>query len=108
MKVTLALDGVLPESGEARELIVSAAKECVTNCIRHAEGDRVELTIRTGEDGCTATFTNNGRNPSGPIREGGGLSSLRRRVERAGGEMRLSHSSRFALILNLPKEGKTV
>lgn len=104
MNVDLELDGVLPDSGETRELIVSAARECVTNCIRHAEGDRVTLQIRSDAAGCTAVFTNNGVQPDGPIREGGGLSSLRKRVEQAGGEMQLANDPRFALILNLPKK----
>lgn len=104
MGVTLALEGALPSAPWMEELITDAARECVTNCVRHAGGDRVTVaaTRRTGVR--TVVITNSGRVPQGPIAEGGGLSALRKKVEARGGEMRLSHAPRFALILNLPEQ----
>ena len=103
MKVSLTLDGYLPESENAARLIVAAARECVTNCVRPAQGSRVSVAIRSRSGVCTVTITNDGAAPTGPITEGGGLSALRRSVERAGGEMHIAWSPRFALILNLPE-----
>jgi len=101
MGVTLETEGYLPHGGALEELVAAAARECVTNCVRHARGSRV--TVRLSERGgvYTAAITNDGQVPAGPIAEGGGLSALRRRVEGAGGEMHLAHAPRFALILNL-------
>lgn len=104
LHVTVTLDGALPEDGEAKRLLFAAVHECVTNCIYHAGGDRVNVRIETAEAGMTAAFTNNGDAPKGPVREGGGLSSLRRRVEAAHGAMRLLYEPRFTLMIELPKE----
>ncbi len=102
MGVEVTLAGYLPRGGEIETLTAAALSECVTNCVQHAHGERVAATVSAHAAVCTVTITNNGEAPAGPIAEGGGLSALRRRVEAAGGEMHLSHSPAFALILNLP------
>lgn len=101
MKVSLLFDGEAPQSAETEALIAAAASECVTNCVRHAGGSAVTVTVTAHAGICTATITNDGKAPDGPIAEGGGLSSLRKQVESVGGEMHISHTPRFTLILNL-------
>lgn len=104
MRVTLELDGALPQEKTAVRLIVSAARECVTNCVRHARGDTVTVRVTgRGEDGCTVVITNNGEPPDGPVTEGSGLSTLRKSVEITGGNMYVVCEPRYALILNLPE-----
>lgn len=104
MKVSLILKGSIPQDTAAESLIVSAAKECVTNCVNHAKGNRVTVEITEHLDILHITITNNGEVPKEKITEGGGLSNLRKSVEAAGGEMSISHSPVFALILNLPRK----
>ena len=101
MGITLQLDGYLPQNETVEQLIASAASVCVTNCFRHAKGKTVSVKIFERRGVCTAEITNDGAAPKGPIIEGDGLSSLRRQVKQAGGEMQISHSPRFLLILNL-------
>ncbi len=100
--VSVKTEGYLPSDSVAEELTVAAAKECVTNCIRHAGGNEVYIRIAERNDRYDITVTNNGAVPTAPIREGSGLSSLRRRIETAGGEMHTAHKPRFALIITLP------
>lgn len=100
--VAVKTEGYLPPYSAAGELAVAAAKECVTNCVKHAGGREVYLRIAKRSDRYDITVTNNGKAPAGPIREGSGLSSLRRRIEAAGGEMHTAHKPRFALIITLP------
>lgn len=104
MKVQLVLKGSLPQNTAVAGLIVSAAKECVTNCVKHAKGNRVTVEITEHRDIWHITITNDGKAPKGKITEGGGLSTLRNSAESMGGEMNTSHSPVFALILNLPKK----
>ena len=104
MKVNLILKGSVPQDTVAESLIVAAAKECVTNCVNHAKGNRVTVEITEHMDILHITITNNGEVPKGKIIEGGGLSNLRKSVEAVGGEMSISHSPVFALILNLPRK----
>ena len=54
----------------------------------------------------TAVFTNDGAAPETPVTEGGGLTSLRRRVEGAGGRMLVKSMPRFALTVELPMESE--
>ena len=104
MNVTLSMEGYLPENAAVKRLAAVAARECVTNCVRHAGGRHVHMLLSHRGGICTIIFTNDGAAPEGPIREGGGLSSVRFSVERAGGEMHISNSPRFALIINLPEQ----
>jgi two-component sensor histidine kinase len=101
MRVSLRLEGVVPKDEGVEKLIAAAARECVTNCVRHAKGSRVTVAINEENGVYTVTITNDGEAPGGPIIEGGGLGSLRRRVESAGGGMKISHYPAFALILKL-------
>lgn len=92
-----------PESENA-QLMVTAAHECLTNLVRHADGSRLEMQGYRTSDGWRVEYRNDGAPPAAPIAEGGGLSSLRRRVEAAGGTMEIRHEPQFALILNLPEK----
>ena len=103
MNVELVFDGEIPEDEGVRRLITLACRECVTNCVKHAGGDRVFVRI-IPQNGCySVSITNNGAAPDGEITEGGGLSSLRKRVENAGGKMNVLHFPDFELQLLLKK-----
>lgn len=104
MRVRLVLDGVIPQDERVKRLIATAARECVTNCIRHAKGSLVTVKIDQRGDLYTVTITNDGKAPTCPVTEGSGLSSLRDSVEEEGGEMYISHSPYFMLILNLTEK----
>lgn len=106
--VTVTVNGYLPADSLVEELTVAAAKECVTNCIRHAKGNEVYICIFERNDLFDITITNNGAAPSEPIREGSGLSSLRRSIESAGGEMHTAYKPRFALLLTLPEKENNI
>ncbi|MGN0149558.1 MAG: hypothetical protein ACI4C7_04830 [Clostridia bacterium] len=106
IKVELSLDGYIPQNDVLEKLIVSAAGECVTNCVHHAHGSQVNVKITEQNNFYKVVITNNGKAPKEKIVEGGGLSALRKSVESAGGEMYTSHSPVFALILNLPGKEK--
>ena len=100
--VKVTLDGYIPPDTTAEQLITAAVRECVTNCIRHAKGDRVYVKITEKAGFLCAQITNNGEVPKDRITEGSGLSSLRRSVEASGGEMQIIHRPAFALTLYLP------
>lgn len=103
--VTIDRQGVFPAAGtENARLTEAAVHECLTNLVRHANGRRLEVTGSKETDGWRICCRNDGAIPSGPIVEGGGLSSLREQVEAAGGNMRIAHAPRFLLTLILPEE----
>ena len=105
--VAVKIDGYLPRDTAAEELTVAAAKECVTNCIKHADGNEVYIRIAQRGERYDVTITNNGKIPTEPIKEGSGLSTLRRSIESSGGEMHISHNPRFALLITIPAKEKS-
>lgn len=103
--VTIDRRGVFPADGtEAAQLVEAAVHESLTNLVRHAGGTHLEVIGTKAMDGWRICCQNDGAIPTGPIVEGGGLSSLRDRVEAAGGTMAVDHAPRFLLTLILPEE----
>lgn len=100
--VKIEIDGYLPPDSLVEELAAAALRECVTNCIKHAGGNEVYIRIAQRGEHYDVTITNNGKIPTKPIKEGSGLSTLRRSIERSGGEMHISHNPRFALLITIP------
>lgn len=100
--VSVAVRGAVPEQQTQRYLLAAALRECVTNTLRHAEGDLVRLRVSRMRDGVRGLYTNNGAQPRAPIREGGGLSSLRKMIENAGGSMTVTAEPIFQLMIDLP------
>lgn len=100
--VRLILNGYLPKDPGLERIVISAIRECATNCVRHAHGTYIAVDIQERHGIYSVTITNDGEKPKGKITEGSGLSSLRLRIEASGGEMLTAYSPRFALLLNLP------
>lgn len=96
--------GVQPADSEIQRLLAAAGVEAVINAGKHADAKTVRIEIQMTDHGYTAVYTNDGKAPSGNIAEGGGLSSLRMRVERAGGTMEIVSIPQFVMIIKLGKE----
>ena len=96
--------GSLPENPAYRALLAQAVQECAANAVKHAEGDRLVLRPEENEKEWIVRITNNGRPPKEPVTESGGLLSLRRHTEAAGGAMTVESSPAFALVLQLPAD----
>lgn len=102
--VRVSITGALPQGEKQKHVIATALHECITNTLRHAQGDALFLRITEQGDMLRAVFTNNGCQPEGDVQEKGGLSSLRILTEDAGGRMTLCASPVFSVTLLLPKE----
>ena len=103
--VTIEVDGKIPKNNTMIErLIVAAGRECLTNTVRHGDGDKVMIKIQENKLFYCLEYTNNGTAPQENIKEGGGLMGLRRRVEDMGGNMQVISNPQFILLINVPKE----
>lgn len=109
--VELVVEGVMPEAPHIQELIVAAGAEALTNAVRHAGASRLVITISETGDMYRVDFTNDssvsGCSGSSEVCEGGGLSSLRRRIEAHGGMMSLAAGKEFTLSIMIPAERNT-
>ena len=103
--VTIEVDGKIPKNNtQIERLIVAAGRECLTNTVRHGDGDKVIIRIQENKLFYRLEYTNNGTAPQESIKEGGGLMGLRRRVEDMGGNMQIISNPQFILLINVPKE----
>jgi len=101
--VSVEMSGDPPEDNMLRSLLSAAIRECAANAVKHADGDRLFVEIQESGTGTGMTITNNGAPPNGPIAESGGLLSLRRSVEEAGGTMTVQSVPAFSLTIFFPR-----
>ena len=87
--VKVTLTGIPPAEGSPRVILAAAIRECATNAVKHAEGDRLRADISRTDAGFRIVLRSNGNPPEGPILETGGLRSLRALVENHAGSMRI-------------------
>lgn len=102
--VEIECNGNLPDKGKIRDVLIAALHECLTNTVKHANGNRLYLAVRSDDQGLTAEITNNGIQPKEKITETGGLKNLRYTVESAGGIMNLEIVPGFLLRIEFPEE----
>ena len=108
MKIAFLQTGLLPKEERVAYLLTCAVRECVTNAVRYAQATELYADFAETEAEATVTVTNNGKVPEKQIVEGGGLSTLRRRVERAGGTMTVQSRPQFRLTVTVPKGRESV
>ncbi len=104
MGMNLSIEGEMPEEEWLQNLFVQAASEALINAINHANATTLFVRFSGETDTYTAQLRNDGTKPEAEIVEGGGLGSLRRKIEGAGGEMTVTHIPEFILTVTLPKE----
>ncbi len=104
--IRIEMNGELPEDETLLSVADTAITVHVTNVLRHAEGDTAYISIGETPEGYVMRFTNNGTPPCEPVKETGGLANLRRLTEKIGGEMTITSSPQFEMILHLPEKAK--
>ena len=111
------IEGILPSDKNTKEVVIAALKTCATNTLRHGNGtemyvDISDVKVKTikslnEKDYIKVEISNNGKVPEGEFTEGGGLTNLRKSVERINGLMNIEIADRFKVILKLPKLKET-
>lgn len=82
--------------------MITAMRECATNAVRHVGATELYIRVTNVQGIAGVRITNNGTSPEGPVSEGGGLSALRARVEKAGGDMEVRFVPNFELTVSVP------
>lgn len=100
--VQILIEGQVPQAIKVQEMIVVAGAEALTNAVRHARADKLWISISETSDSYVIDFKNE-KNKNYEVREGGGLSSLRKRIENMGGSMKVITDMDFILKIILPK-----
>ena len=103
MEVAVEFQGALPENAQIADCFAEIAVECVTNAVRHGYATRIQFHFFQN-DCWRMTVTDNGLPPTKPIREGGGISGMRRQIQQLGGVLELHTVPRFRIEISVPKE----
>ncbi len=102
MGIKLIVNGRVPADNRLLRFIMSGARECLTNAVHHAKATQLQISLYPSLGFFVIEFTNDGIQPDRAISEGGGLSSLRQRVEEDGGIMETDITPNFILRLKIP------
>ena len=102
IRVTVEIEGKLPEQESARDILAQAVEQCAANTVRHAGGDCVYVTLTETGSRLKAVFRNNGKAPEQPVNETGGLLYLRKIAEAAGGTLSIQSEPEFVLTVCIP------
>ena len=103
VKLGFVQTGTLPNEEGVAYILTCAVRECVTNAVRYAGASKLYANFAETETTASVIITNDGKRPESKIVEGGGLSTLRRRVEREGGSMLVQSFPCFQLTVTVPK-----
>ena len=104
--VDVTISGRVPLEEPARHLLASAVQECAANAVKHAGGTALSVRIGQTFGGMRFTLENDGAPPAGPVRESGGLVSLRALTKIRGGRMYVRSLPAFRLDIFLPKPSR--
>ena len=96
--------GIQPPERKALLLLYAAIREALTNAVKHAGADKLTISVSENNGRYDVEIRNNGRAVNQPIQEGGGLSSLRKRLEQDGATMSYRYNGSVTLILTITKE----
>ena len=102
--IAIEISGEFPKNEAVQTLVVQAAAEALTNAISHAHAKHLYISLEESQYFYAARFKNDGSRPDREIIEGGGLTSLRNKIEHAGGVMEVNSLPDFVLTVTLPKE----
>lgn len=105
----LIVKGDFPSDSEYGYLMMIAIKEAIINAIKHGSATQVVVDIDHNHAGYQLEIYDNGSLKVNTIHEGGGLSSLRQKLEAAGGSLEIKTPGKVVLNIDLPfKTGEVI
>ena len=102
--VRVIIEGTLPQTEPQKHVAATAIHECFTNTLRHARGNELRVAVTESAGAYVIRLTNNGEQPTEPVQERGGLASLRKLTDYAGGTLAITVFPAYTVTLILPKE----
>ena len=85
----MSLDARIPAlpqlASEIESALAMSLREAVTNIVRHADADRVEVELQADPRSLALSISDDGRGSA--IKPGNGLTGMRERIERLGGRL---------------------
>jgi signal transduction histidine kinase len=89
-------------AGEPARQLFLAVREAIGNAMRHAAARRIEVVLVPWQAGCAVTVADDGRGMPEAAGGGIGLATMRRRMARCGGELRVHPAEGTVVEFRLP------
>jgi DNA-binding transcriptional regulator GbsR (MarR family) len=99
---TIIFEGSTQEDAGHYPILKNAIREAMTNAIRHAGANELTVHMDIEDNTLYAVMKDNGNRLITSISEGSGLSTLRSRIEQAGGNMEIRCGGGVELHIKLP------
>lgn len=99
-------EGPTPTSPLHAQIFRDAIRTAAINAVRHANADTLFVATKTEASAFVITISDNGHAENLRMTEGGGLSSLRQKVENAGGEMKVVAEKSIRIHISLPMKNE--
>lgn len=98
-----------PEYSHLSSVIYKCLREGITNCLKYAEASHIDVIVKFEKEGVSLFLLDDGKGCDN-IQESDGLRGIRRRVEQAGGKLRIfsERGEGFQIYMNLPLKGGEV
>ena len=100
--IKVNLSGELPRQEELLRVMILAMRECLTNCVCHAEATAMHIKAEKKEDSVSVKISNDGKPPETEVVPKGGLHNLYRNIIDCGGTMEIQSKPVFELTVVLP------
>lgn len=85
-----------------REMLVVVTREAIANAVKHAEAKHIQIDMTQGDKELLVAIWNDGQEPDGDVKEGGGLSNIRRMIEKHKGSLEIVTKGQFVLHVKIP------
>jgi signal transduction histidine kinase len=99
---TITFEGGTQEDAGHYPILKNAIREAMTNAVRHAGANKLMVHMEIEEDTLYAIMKDNGNSSITSISEGSGLTALRSRIEKAGGNMEIRCGGGVELHIKIP------
>ena len=102
--ITLTVAGNLPDLDTKQSKALGlGVREATTNIVRHANASRAEITFDASDHEIHVTISDDGRAAADKVREGAGLTGLRRRIRELGGRTEIGGEHGMSISIMLPQ-----
>lgn len=90
-------------------VVYECFREAITNCLRYAKATHMDVIVKFEENSLSLYIFDNGCG-CGEVAEGNGIRGIRKRVETAGGQLRIlsSEGEGFQIYIRLPVKPKSL
>ena len=94
-------EGLQLDDTNTAEALLRTVQEAITNTLKHSTATRAQIRVTKQQDTVILEYRDNGREV-GEIVEGNGLTGMRERIEKLGGNLQISTEPGFTLTATSP------